>query len=96
MALVGLSLFKHDGKRDHPRIIEAASKIEQMLGSHDPAKLDINTLEIYSTGLAIIFLVEVDPVRYRADIECLLASLRLRQKPHGGWGIRIRKPAIRP
>ena len=86
MALVGLSLFKHDGKRDHPRIIEAASKIEQMLGSHDPAKLDINTLEIYSTGLAIIFLVEVDPVRYRADIECLLASLRLRQKPHGGWG----------
>ena len=86
VALVGLSLLKHDDNRDHPKIVEAVSKIEQALGARDPAKLNKSGFDMYSTGLAIIFLVELDPAQYRADIECLLENLHLRQKPHGGWG----------
>ena len=51
-----------------------------------PAKLDAGKWDIYSTGLSIIFLVKLDKKKYHSDIECLLASLRKRQKPHGGWG----------
>jgi hypothetical protein len=93
LALVGLSLYKYSdyvGKPDpnQPRILEAVSKIEKALGNRVPDKLDrrLGTFDLYSTGLSIIFLVEVDAVKYRADIECLLANLYSRQKPHGGWG----------
>ena len=43
-------------------------------------------MDIYGTGLSIIFLVTYDPDKYRPEIEALLKSLRDRQKPHGGWG----------
>jgi len=57
--------------------------IQGRLGNMDPHGLEI---DIYSTGLSIIFLCELDPSKYRPEIECLLEYLRLRQKPHGGWG----------
>jgi hypothetical protein len=43
-------------------------------------------LEIYSTGLSIIFLCTLDATAYSQEINCLLQSLKVRQKPHGGWG----------
>jgi len=70
----------------NPKIVAAVNRIQKALGNRDPAKLETGSLDIYSTGLAIIFLVEFDKEKYRPDIECLLASLRKRQKPHGGWG----------
>jgi hypothetical protein len=86
IALIGLSLYKQSDKPDHPTVLESARKIRAALGGRDSSKLDPTAFDIYSTGLAIIFLVEVNSVEYRSDIECLLASLRARQKPHGGWG----------
>ena len=44
------------------------------------------TLDIYSTGIAIVFLCEVDPQKYVSEIETLAQSLVLRQKKHGAWG----------
>ena len=75
--------------RDHPKILAAVSKIRRGVGqprSGQARQSNFGGDNLYSTGLAIIFLVELDPVQYRADIECLLAYLRSRQKPHGGWG----------
>jgi hypothetical protein len=82
-ALVGLALLKNGAEADHPKVVRAAEAIQRSVGRRDPAEL---TTDLYSTGLSIIFLVTLDPSRYAPEIECLLASLRLRQKAHGGWG----------
>ena len=70
----------------HPIIAVAVNRIQKALGTRDPAKLEAKDWDVYSTGLAIIFLVELDKEKHHADIECLLTSLQNRQKPHGGWG----------
>jgi hypothetical protein len=82
-ALVGIALLKHGVKPEHPKIVAAVAQVQQSLGSRDPTKV---TLDIYSTGLSIVFLVQLEPAKYRSDIECLMKYLRWRQKPHGGWG----------
>lgn len=85
-ALQGICLLKQAHEPSHPKIVGAAERIHTALGSRNPAKLEEPEWDIYCIGLAIIFLVELDSDKYHADIECLLASLRKRQKPHGGWG----------
>lgn len=89
MALAGLSILKHDEPPDHPMVAKCAEEIVKSLGNHDIAKLPLNDEgngPIYSAGMCILFLVKRDPVKHRADIECLLQYLRSKQKPHGGWG----------
>ncbi len=85
-ALVGLVLLTHGEPHDHPKIVDAAAKIHAGLTERDPAKFNTSSWDVYSTGLAIIFLCDHDPAANREDIECLLKYLRWRQKPHGGWG----------
>jgi hypothetical protein len=72
------------------KITAAAEKLHQALGSNDPAQLEKNGWDIYSTGLGIIFLVKLyektKSQQCRNDIEILLGFLRHSQKPHGGWG----------
>lgn len=80
--LIGMAFLKHLGDVEHPKVQEAVDACVNLCKRE--AK-DIQT-DIYSTGIAIIFLCEVDPSRYRAEIEKLLTSLNLRQKVHGGYG----------
>lgn len=82
-ALVGLVLLKHEARLDHPQIVQAVTAIQKAVRRAPPRSLD---LDIYSTGLSIIFLVTLDPERYRDEITALLEYLQSRQKPHGGWG----------
>lgn len=89
IALAGLSLLKHDESPDHPMVVKCAEEIVKSLGTHDINKLPLNDEgngPIYSAGMCILFLCKRDPVKHRADIECLLQYLRAKQKPHGGWG----------
>ena len=76
-------LLKDGTAHDHPKIVQAAAAIQGAVGKRDPADIKI---DIYSTGLSVIFLATLNASQYRAEIDLLLASLRLRQKPHGGWG----------
>ncbi len=85
-ALTGMTLLTYGEDIDHPMVVKCAESIQKELGNHDISKLDESKFDIYSTGLSIIFLIERAPDKHRADIECLLGSLRKRQKPHGGWG----------
>jgi hypothetical protein len=82
-ALVGLVLLKDGAKAEHPKIAQAVTAIQGAVGKRNAAELKI---DIYSSGLSIIFLTTLNASKYRAEIDCLLESLRLRQKPHGGWG----------
>ncbi len=87
-ALTGKTLLTYGKKPDHATVADCAAKIQAALKekSHDPEKLTDPPFDIYSTGLAILFLVDRSPEKHRQDISCLLAYLRRRQKPHGGWG----------
>ena len=83
-ALVGMALLKHGADETHPRVVQAAAAIQRAVNNAaDPAQLG---LDIYSSGLSIIFLVTLDPSKYGAEIEALLRYLQAVQKPHGGWG----------
>ena len=85
-ALVGLTLLKNAREPDHPKIVEMTKSIQKALGNHDPDKLDNNRWDIYSTGLSIVFLAQLDREKHGEDIECLLKYLQHRQKPAGAWG----------
>ncbi len=89
-ALQGYALLVYDmyngAERPHAKVTAAVERIEKALGTDDPAELQKNGWDIYSTGLAIIFLTDLDPHKYHDDIERLLKYLRGRQKDHGGWG----------
>ena len=83
-SLVGIALLKHGAHPSHPRIVYAASAVQK--GINRRGEEGSISFDIYSTSLAIIFLVTLDPDRYRSEINALLTSLQSRQKSHGGWG----------
>lgn len=83
-ALVGLALLKNGTVATHPKVVAAAETIRNTVGQQDPQTLAIEN--IYSAGLAIIFLVTLDPSKHHDEISRLLAYLAAKQKPHGGWG----------
>ena len=85
-ALVGMALYKNGADSDHPKIVEAVEAIRKKLGDRDATKLNLGNEAIYNVGLAAIFLITLDPDTYAPEIECLMEFLRLKQKPHGGWG----------
>jgi hypothetical protein len=76
--LVGLAFVKAN-KPDHPRVEEAVDACRASMASSDG-------IDVYSNGLAIVFLCELGPQRYRREIQWYLDFLRRRQKAHGGWG----------
>lgn len=81
-ALVGLTLAKYGASHDHKQIKDAIETIRAAV-KPGPAKFQE---DIYSTGLAIMFLVAIDPQAYRYEIADLVKSLHLRQKEEGAWG----------
>ncbi len=81
-ALVGLTFIKA-GKLDHPRVKEGIAAVNQMM------KFDLNSHNVYTIGLTLIFLTELPPPQQaeQADtIRRLIAHLKAVQKSHGGWG----------
>lgn len=80
--LVAMVFDKLGHTADHPKIAEAIAACK---AACQPDAKDIKE-DIYSTGLAIVLLCELDASQYRPEIEKLLASLEHRQKTHGGWG----------
>ncbi len=79
--LVGLAYLKA-GRRDHPHIAEAVKACRDMM-TRETNYIDF---DMYSNGLAIIFLCEASEKDYAREIQWYLNQLKLRQKEHGGWG----------
>lgn len=78
--LAGMAFLKNGAGPEHP-IVQRAVRICRQ-ASNQPPPID----DVYSNGLAVIFLCELDPEAYEREIGRYLASLYARQKPHGGWG----------
>jgi hypothetical protein len=79
--LVGLAFLKAN-RPDHPRVREALDECRRQMAANPPDSL----LDVYSNGLAVIFLCELAPQKYSREIDWYLARLQARQKGHGGWG----------
>lgn len=78
--LVALALYKGGRPKDHARIVEAIDACKYM------ATAGPKTDSIYSAGLAIILLCEIDPKEHKSSIEKFAGAMAQRQKRHGGWG----------
>lgn len=79
--LIAMAFLKA-GHGDHPRIAEAITACDEEIH----AKHDETGLDVYSNGLAVIFLCELSAERYREQIDYFLDRMKKRQKGHGGWG----------
>ena len=86
-AVAGLALLKYGVKPDHPKVVAAANAIESEVARAGTS--GAIGLDIYATGLSIIFLVTLEPTSagtHSPAVNRLLQSLASRQKQHGGWG----------
>ena len=79
--LLGLAFLKA-GRTNHPRVNEALAACRETMSANPPDAV----LDVYSNGLAIIFLCELSSQGHRREIEWYLSRMKARQKPHGGWG----------
>ncbi len=80
LCLVGLAMIKDGSSPNHPYVVAAVEACQNM----SPAQAA--GIDNYSNGLAIIFLSELNPGKYRSLIERFANSMSARQKPNGGWG----------
>ncbi|HUE74644.1 MAG TPA: hypothetical protein VMP01_27500 [Pirellulaceae bacterium] len=80
--LIGLAFLKDGADESHPKVKEA---VTACLAATKPQASDIKT-DIYSTGIAAIFLCALNPSKYNPEIVKLRDSLEYRQKSCGGWG----------
>lgn len=78
--LIGMAFLKNGADESHPKVAAAVASCQ----AH--AKAATVGADIYSTGIAIIFLCSLNPSKYSAEILKYKESLESRQKPHGGWG----------
>lgn len=80
--LIGLAFLKEGKDESHPRVSEAVKACQAATAGEAKAV----GADIYSTGIAIIFLCTCNPSKYYPEIIKLRDSLEYRQKSHGGWG----------
>jgi hypothetical protein len=78
--LIGLSFFKAGRNRSHPKIVAALKACETSINS------DVSSLDNYSVGLALIFLLETDPERNHSLARRYMTEVLKRQQRWGSWG----------
>ena len=82
--LVAMAIHKELSQDQHPKILEAIEACRKF--SADKTR-KLKGPDVYSVGIAIIFLCGLDPVKYRTEIEDLLVILESLRKPNiGAWG----------
>ena len=77
--LIALAFLKDGADEKHPKIVAAVNACQAATKGEVGA-------DIYSTGIAIIFLCALNPSKYQPEIVKLRDSLEDRQKSCGGWG----------
>ena len=81
--LVAMAFNKAGYEEDHTRIAEAVKACQEACKG-TPERIGPDA--VYSIGIALIFLTELNPARYRDEIDTLSTWLQQTQKSHGGWG----------
>lgn len=81
LALAARALV-YDDRREHPRVAEALDFVRTTIGQKRP---DTDALN-YSLGLAVAFVVELNPAKHRTELEGLVDLIRQQQMANGAWG----------
>ena len=80
LCLIALAFIKDGASPDNPHVVAAVDACQNTTAAQ------ITNADMYSHGLAIIFLAELDATKYRSKISQFSGALFNRQKKHGGWG----------
>ncbi|HID78549.1 MAG TPA: hypothetical protein EYP56_21480 [Planctomycetaceae bacterium] len=84
-ALIAMAMLKAGVAADHETVVGTAGRVRRFVNAkQDPT--EFRFYEMYSPAMMVLFLLELDPVGYRPEIEKLLQFLWFAQKPCGGWG----------
>jgi len=78
--LVALAFHKEGASPEHPRIQEALE------ACRNTSSQKITGEDVYSNGLAIIFLAELDGKKHRELLARFAGAMAQKQKPNGAWG----------
>jgi hypothetical protein len=78
--LVGLSFFKAGRNRSHPKVAAALKMCETSMNSQ------ADSLDNYSLGLAVVFLLETDPERNHSLARRYVNEILRKQQRWGSWG----------
>ncbi len=80
LCLVALAFIKDGNSPDHPEVLRAIEACENTTSQQ------ARDADVYSNGLALIFLCELDAAAHRDTIARFAGAMRNRQKPNGAWG----------
>ena len=80
LCLIALAFIKDGASPENPHVQTAVQACQQTTGQQMAKE------GMYTNGLAIIFLAELDADKYRNKISQFAGALFARQKAHGGWG----------
>ena len=81
-ALAGLTVLKADVGPQHPIVQRALAAVQKAQSDRG----GLQSQDVYTIGLCVIFLVELDPVAYKSEIQTYLDHLLSIQKENGAWG----------
>ncbi|MEN1681761.1 MAG: HEAT repeat domain-containing protein [Planctomycetota bacterium] len=86
--VVALAFLKDlEPQPSHPRVAEALEACVEASRSSNP----LGAIDMYSNGLAIIFLCELGAKKHQTLIQFYQNLMKRRQKQHGGWGYEGKK-----
>ena len=80
-ALLGLALIKAGVSHDHPRVVSALNVVRKEVN-----RSEYSFGELYTPAAFVAFLVELDDVQYRTEIQKMISYLEASIRPYGGWG----------
>lgn len=80
-ALIGMAVLKSGADAEHPLIRRAVEAIRKSISS---SKVEMSD-PIYSVGLSVMFLSDLDADKYRAELDALCRFLQNNQRSDGSW-----------
>lgn len=85
VALMGLAALKAGEDEQHPMIRRAVDEIRKRINNAGIYSVTESDAPIYSTGIAIIFLGDLDPIKYRNEIRAMSRFMHDSQRTDGAW-----------
>jgi len=80
LCLIALAFVKNGESPDNPHVRAAVKACE------NTSAQQARSADVYSNGLAIIFLSELNPEKHRSVISRFAGAMEARQKKNGAWG----------
>ncbi len=80
LCLIALAFLKEGASSDNHHVLTAVRACENTTAQQ------ARGVDVYSNGLAIILLAELDPKKYRGTLERFATAMADRQKKNGAWG----------